>query len=328
MRKYLWRLAATAAAVLLVACSGGGNSGTSTKQLRFIMVSHGGCDFSFFVPMCKGLSDAASAMGVSAIYRGTKAVATDPNGQRQLILSAIAEKPDGLIVTDCNPDVLDPTIKQAIEAGIPTVLSNCGGTDEVAKLGALVYIGNDELGTGVIAGKQFNASGVKHALIVTLAPGTIPYIDDRNNGFLKTFTGQITRVDVSLNTLIDANQMKGVYQAALTKDPTIDGVYSIGSCCSAAMLAARDAVGSSGTSMHLGTIDLTTNAINALQGHKMDFALDQQQYNQGFLPVVVLTNYLRYGLTPGSALIATGPGLVTPDNVGKFVAAGKARFGG
>jgi simple sugar transport system substrate-binding protein len=42
----------------------------------------------------------------------------------------------------------------------------------------------------------------------------------------------------------------------------------------------------------------------------MSFAIDQQQYLQGYLPVVFLTLYHRYRLLPG-ADVQTGPGFVT-----------------
>ena len=45
------------------------------------------------------------------------------------------------------------------------------------------------------------------------------------------------------------------------------------------------------------------------------FAVDQQPYLQGYLPVVILTNLARYGVVPGNS-INSGPGFVTKDNIG------------
>ena len=44
----------------------------------------------------------------------------------------------------------------------------------------------------------------------------------------------------------------------------------------------------------------------------MDFAIDQQQFLQGYLPIVILTNYAETRNLPtgdGTGLIMTGPGL-------------------
>ena len=47
----------------------------------------------------------------------------------------------------------------------------------------------------------------------------------------------------------------------------------------------------------------------------MAFAIDQQPYLQGYLPVVLLTQLARYGLFPARrGLIPTGPNFVTKDN--------------
>jgi len=44
------------------------------------------------------------------------------------------------------------------------------------------------------------------------------------------------------------------------------------------------------------------------------FAIDQQPYLQGYLPVVLLANYVRYGVIPSNN-INSGPGFITKDNI-------------
>jgi simple sugar transport system substrate-binding protein len=44
------------------------------------------------------------------------------------------------------------------------------------------------------------------------------------------------------------------------------------------------------------------------------FAIDQQPFLQGYLPVVILTNLTRYGVVPGNS-INSGPGFVTKSNL-------------
>jgi simple sugar transport system substrate-binding protein len=318
---------ALAASLALGACSGGGGPTASSHKYRFIFVSHGACSNAFFAPVCDGFNTALSDLGISGAYRATNATLADPNQERQLIEAAIAEKPDGLILTDPQPDLLNPTIKSATAAGIPVVLANAG-QGLAPELGALTYVGNDEFASGQLAAKEMNDLGTKHVLLVTLASGTLPLTDDRTNGFLKTYKGQTTRIDVTIQVLLDETQLKGVYESALQKDPSIDAVYSIGSCCSAAMLAARASLGTRAMSMHWGTIDLGTPVINGLKDRTLNFALDQQQFAFGYLPVVFLLNYLRYGIAPAQSFIATGPALVTPDNVGRLISAGTARSAG
>jgi simple sugar transport system substrate-binding protein len=51
----------------------------------------------------------------------------------------------------------------------------------------------------------------------------------------------------------------------------------------------------------------------------MDFAIDQQQFLQGYLPVIVLANYLKIWIIPAGDRILTGPGLVTPENAKQVI---------
>ena len=53
----------------------------------------------------------------------------------------------------------------------------------------------------------------------------------------------------------------------------------------------------------------------------MMFAIDQQQYLQGYLPIVFLTYYKLYGLMPGGGQpVLTGPGIVDKTNVDTVIA--------
>ena len=52
----------------------------------------------------------------------------------------------------------------------------------------------------------------------------------------------------------------------------------------------------------------------AIKDGTISFAIDQQPYLQGYLPVVILTNLARYGVVPGNS-INSGPGFITKDNI-------------
>ena len=67
-----------------------------------------------------------------------------------------------------------------------------------------------------------------------------------------------------------------------------------------------------------GTFDLSPGVLQALSDGKMMFAIDQQQYLQGYLPVVVLTLHAKFGLLPGADVL-TGPGFVTKDNAAQVI---------
>ena len=103
-------------------------------------------------------------------------------------------------------------------------------------------------------------------------------------------------------------------------DPTIDGLLTLGPSVAKPALAA---VAASGKQIHLATFDLSADVLTAIKDGKMDFAIDQQQFLQGYLPIVILTNYAETKNLPtgnGQGLIMTGPGFVTKDNAADVIA--------
>lgn len=154
---------------------------------------------------------------------------------------------------------------------------------------------------------------------MTLPPG-IPDVDNRTAGFIEGFApGKVTTLGVPNETLYDTTKLVNTLGAAFQKDPTLDSAFSIGSCCSPALLIAREQLGDRGKAMHFGTIDLGDPALQGLVNHTLDFALDQQQYMQGYLPTVLMTLYLRYGITPATNFIPTGPGPITAANAAQII---------
>ena len=56
----------------------------------------------------------------------------------------------------------------------------------------------------------------------------------------------------------------------------------------------------------------------------MLFAIDQQQYLQGYLPIVLLTLYKENLNTVANDVLMTGPGFVTKDNAARVIELSKA----
>ena len=68
-------------------------------------------------------------------------------------------------------------------------------------------------------------------------------------------------------------------------------------------------------SVRLATFDLSPEVLTALKAGQIDFAVDQQPFLQGYLPVVFLAQNARYGLLPAKGtLVPTGPSFVTRQN--------------
>lgn len=306
-----------AAAVL----PGGAARADEAKKLRFVFVTSAGPGNPFYGPIIKGYQQAGKDLGVDVVFRGNQQtnLLTTAADVKRMLEDAIATKPDGLIVSDTYPESLNETIKGAVQSGIPVVLSN-GGFGEAANSGALAFVGCNEKDLGLIGGKKLREAGAKNALIVATPPG-IPLVDLRVKGFEEGIApSKMTKVEVPLETLGDATRLVNTMLAAVEKDPTIDAIFSIGSCCGPAMVIVREQLGARAEKMHFGTIDLGAPVLNALKDGKIDFALDQQQYLEGFMPVVMLAMDLRFAIKPAQDFVPTGPGVVTKETAAQVLA--------
>jgi simple sugar transport system substrate-binding protein len=77
------------------------------------------------------------------------------------------------------------------------------------------------------------------------------------------------------------------------------------------------------SSIKFATFDLSPEVLQAVNEGKMLFAIDQQQFLQGYLPVLILTQYIEYLLHP-IGVIPTGPNLVTEDTAQEVIELTKA----
>ena len=72
---------------------------------------------------------------------------------------AIADHPDGLVVSLPDVEALGPSIERAVKAGIPVITIN-SGADVFKSLGVLAHVGQPEYTAGVKSGERLAAAGV------------------------------------------------------------------------------------------------------------------------------------------------------------------------
>ena len=292
----------------------GGTGGSGDRSgIDIEVVTHGQASDPFWSIFKNGVDQAAKDMGVTVHYSAPTTF--DMNAMGQLIDAAVTKKPAGLVVSIPDATALGPHIKAAVAAGIPGISAN-SGSDVYQSLGVLTHVGQDESIAGQKAGSLMKASGVTNAICINQEVGNAG-LDARCKGFADGLGGKSTVLQVDLNDQAGAQQK---ISAALQADPTINGVMALGPTGAAPALKAITALNLSGK-IHLATFDLSKDVLNAIKAGTMDFAIDQQQYLQGYLPVVFLTYYHLYGLLPGGGQpILTGPGVVDKTNVDTVLA--------
>ena len=324
MHKLFRLLPAILLLFVLAACGGGGSSTTTTTStscppsranIKIYVITHGQASDPFWSVVKKGVDQAAHDMCVTAIYEAPPTF--DMVAMAHLIDSAVAAHPDGLVVSIPDPNALGPSIKAAVAAGIPVISIN-SGSDVAQSLGVLVHIGQTEEQAGIGGGQKMGAAGVKHALCVNQEVGNAA-LELRCKGFkegLAMTGGTITEIGVNLN---NPTQTQQTIEAALQHDPTIDGIMTLGPTGASPAIKALQDLNKLGQ-IKLATFDLSSDVLNGIKNGQILFAIDQQQYLQGYLPIVLLTLYKTNLNTVANSVILTGPGFVTPTNVAQVIA--------
>jgi simple sugar transport system substrate-binding protein len=252
------------------------------------MVTHGQAFDPFWALVQRGAQAAARDFNVDLAYHSPSS--TDPQAEASLIDHAVAGHPKGLVVTIPDAAVLSGPVKQATSAGIPVVVMNVG-VSVYQDVGALTFVGQDENA----AGQEQNT-----ALI------------DRCAGFAKALAARGGSVTVLHVNGAQLNSAANAIEAALKKDPAINGVLTTGIIGFNAAGGALQSLGKFGT-IKLGTFDVSTQDLNAVINGQALFVIDQQPFLEGYMAVQLSAFEVRYGQHPFGPVF-TGPSLITKAN--------------
>jgi simple sugar transport system substrate-binding protein len=304
--------------------SSGGSPATTDKQdvdltqgsgLTFAMVTHSD-EGSFWSVVKKGAEQAAKDEGVKLIWSPSN---NDPQKEAQLIDAAVSQKVDGLAVSVPNADAIKGSLAKAKAAGIPIVTLNSGETDSKA-LGAFTHVGQDESVAGKAAGERLKTEGAQKVLCIIHEQNNIG-LQQRCDGVKQGFGANVTTLQVKGTADIATTGTE--IRSKLQADKSYDAVITLNPDIAE---AAKTAIKGASSSAKLATFDLNPDVIKDIQAGSIDFAVDQQQYLQGYLPIVFLKLYKTNLNTVGGGLpVLTGPGFVDKANaatVAKLATAG------
>jgi simple sugar transport system substrate-binding protein len=311
-----WLAAVLFALVVIAGCGGeqggqeGGGASANRSDITIAVVTHGQASDPFWSVVKNGVDQAAEDMGVEVRYNAPETF--DMVKMSQLIDAAVASEPDGLAISVPDADALRDSIQGAIDADIPVVTLNSGG-DVSEELGALTHVGQTELIAGEGAGERLAEAGVTNALCINQEVGNVA-LDQRCEGFEQGLGGEVQVVAVDLTNPTDA---QAKIETAVQQNPDINGMLALGPTGAEPALKALREMGKL-QDIPLATFDLAPSVLEAIRDGDMVFAVDQQQYLQGYLPIVILTNYAQYGVTPESEVL-TGPAFVTQENAQQVI---------
>jgi len=294
-------------AAITLACATLFSPVAAAERLRFVVVTHGAATDRFWAAVKGGAEQAARDAGVEVEYRAPDTF--DLEAMASLVTAAAAEKPDGLVVSIPNAEALEAPIRAAEAAEIPVISIN-SGFDVSARLGARLHIGQSEYEAGRVAGERMRELGGRKALCINHEVGNVA-LDLRCKGFIDGFGGSVEVLPVEP----DASKVGEALAERLAADADIDVILAL-SASLAGEPAVRAVQGLQGRDVRVGSFDVTEPILTAVAERQASFAIDQQPFLQGYLPIQYLALHHRHGVLPVSN-VSTGPRLVTPEEAAR-----------
>jgi simple sugar transport system substrate-binding protein len=288
---------------------------SSAGSIKVAVVTHGDTG-SFWSVFKKGVDQAAKdlkgrGVSVTQVYANN-----DVPKQVAGINAAISAGAKVIATSVPDASALKDPLTKASGKGIEiiTVNSGLGAFDALPTYE--VHVGQTEDVAGQGAGKQFKKAGAKKVLVV-IHEASNSGLTQRAAGVKKILGGSAVSVLTIPGAKSDIPGTKTKVQAAFKADKSLDGFLGLDPDVTIPCL---DVI-PSGTKA--GTFDVGGSIKEILAG-RMLFAIDQQQYLQGYLPVVFAVLYVSNLNTVGNgAPVLTGPGIINKANAAKVAALAK-----
>lgn len=300
MKKFL------ALAVMLIAATFAfAQPARDSINIEFIM--HENANSGFWAVVFNGAQQACDDLGVNCNIDGPPTY--DPPLHAQMIESAIANEPDALVISLPDVAALGPAIETAVQLGIP-VFSVNSGSDDFQDLGIIRHVGQTEYEAGLGAGKRFKALGGTNGICINHQVGNVA-LDLRCQGFADGFENP---VEVVVTASADPSDVLSAVSSHLDNNADVDTILGAGPQASEPTLQHLEDIGKAGD-MLMGSFDLSQILLDGIANGTVHFAIDQQQYLQGYLGIVTAALYTQTGLLTGNEVVLTGPGFVDAGNI-------------
>lgn len=267
--------------------------------------------------LARGSAEAGENLGVNVTYIYPDQL-TIPN-QVQKIEEAIAAQADGIAICVFTEDAAyTDVVARAKEAGIAvgSAAAPPPGTQVRDPNDIFLFrTGSDEGAAGKLTAQRLIAMGVTGRVVVAnQQPGdascqlraTSQIAALKEAGIEAEFLELTMDPGQQAESLFNYLRLHPDTAAATSTCDVIDG-----------FLAAKEQAGRD--DLILSGYDIVAQSLAAIRDGRQAFTIDQQQFWRGYMPVVLLTHNIKYGLQQGNYFL-TGPTIVDKDSVEKVAA--------
>ena len=288
------------------------------KEITIKMVTHGQATDPFWSVVSNGAKDAAKELGVNLHYQSPQNF--DMITMSQMIDAVVATKPDGLIISVPDIPALRKSVVSASKNNIPIIVINAG-IDIMKEADILTYVGQSEYEAGLKAADEMLKYNVKSVLCINHEIGNIS-LDQREKGFRKILKENNVVIKTVPIDASDPSETQEVVRAFIGSNKKVDGILTLGPLGAVPILKLLKEIDTQ-KKIKLATFDFTPEIIDGIMDGHIVFALDQQQYLQGYLPVVLMNLFITNKNTPAYKKLETGPSIVNIENAEDVLALSK-----
>ena len=325
----------------LAALGGSARGAMDAAERCYAFVSHAPDTDAWWTTIRNSLAHASEDCGVQVDYLNPKTGSIDD--MARILRSISPQKYSAVISTIADFQRLAEPLAGIVRyKRLPLITVNSGTHAQSEKIGALMHIGQPEFEAGRAAGEAARKAGARSLVCFNHDPQNAAS-HQRCNGFAAGLGLQGPAKELVLEG--DAAAVEGTVRRYLAEGPVPDVILTLGPTGAHPTLAALKAMKSAPGRPMLVTFDLSTSITQGVKSGAVAFAIDQQPYLQGYLPVALLREYLRspdasinavkyavyanerlharmakYGISlkpADRAHINSGPGFVTKLNVEK-----------
>ncbi len=289
-----------------------------------IFVSHGRDYNNSWIVFRNGLVAGMNRFALNIELRN--APKGDLRDVNDLVESAIAAKPDGLILSVPRDDMAQKWAQQAQASNIPVIfvgtsgISNVGGSNvERSNLQnqqrfPLISIGQDHYQSGFLLGKRLKNLGKSNAICFVPRIDIDEYVT-RCKG---AADGLGQNLDIFSRDKIRSNIRKFL-KDYLAQNPELQTIIVTEITALNDIRKTLNAI-TGNENISLVSFGLTRRAAQYIRAKgQVMFTIDEQPFLQGYTAAMIYHNYFQHGIIWGNRHIATGPQILDASKVSSIV---------
>lgn len=302
------------------ATSAGPSSTAAAKKLTIYYIGMINQNNPFYAIVAKGALDAGKDLGVDVRYLGPEKF--DLVKAVEFTETAITAHADGIVIALVDRAAQLPSAKRAADAGIPIAVGEAVPEQKEAGDPFLVYAGSSERLAGERAAQRMLSTRKPKRAVCAIHESGNAALEARCAGFAAAMQAAGVPVE-RLATGADAAKVEESLRAYFTGKPDADAFITL---TTASVPPALKFINESGRKDILyGNFGFSPEANTAIQNGTLLFAVDQQPYLRGYVPVWWLVMNIRYKLRPVTDFL-TGPFFIDKTNASAILELSKKGY--